>query len=146
MTTYRDDIDAAYARIEALERENRQLAKRAGVPPAPTAAATIAPRGWQDPTPAERIEYLEHENQQLAASNVKLRAYEAKVRVLEEANAKLRKSKHVDGHAAKLRELEETNASLRAALEAANRELHAAQARLRAVHEALCRPEPGLCP
>ena len=63
--TFRDDIDAAYARLDVLESENRKLveenSKLRGVP---------APRRPPIPTDhdavIERIEALEHENRRLA--------------------------------------------------------------------------------
>lgn len=44
MTTYRNDLDAAYARIEALERENRALKEAIDMLRATRAARALPPR------------------------------------------------------------------------------------------------------
>lgn len=70
--TFRDDIDAAYARLEVLESENRKLvednAKLRGIPLPPRARLPE-----DHDAVLVRIEDLEHSNRRLAAENERMR-------------------------------------------------------------------------
>ena len=70
--TFRDDIDAAYARLEPLESENRKLveenARLRGIP-----VPAQSPIPVEHDAVLERIAYLEQRNPRVAAENESFR-------------------------------------------------------------------------